>query len=74
MEMSRNTDQKRKESPYMEMSRDNDQKTAYISKEMQLHNHFVTFVHKNKSPLSATSILSRSPIAHNTTASLDKLA
>ena len=32
----------------------------------------MTFIHKNKSLLSATSILSRSPIAYNTTASLDK--
>ena len=40
---------------------------------MQLRNHFLTFFHKNKSLLSATSILSRSPMAHNTTISLDKL-
>ena len=46
-------------------------KHAYISNEMQLQNHFITFIHKNKSPLSATSILS--PMAYNTTASLDKL-
>ena len=40
---------------------------------MQLQNHSSTSFHKNKSPLSATIILSRSPMAHNTTASLDKL-
>ena len=28
MEMSRDIDQKRKESPYMELSRDNEQKTC----------------------------------------------
>ena len=48
-------------------------KDAYISIEMQLQNHSLTFIHKNKSLLSATSILSRSPMAYNTTASLDKL-
>ena len=46
---------------------------AYISNEMQLQNHSLTFIHKNKSVLSTTSILSRSPMAYNTTASLDKL-
>ena len=71
--MSRGNDQKRKESPYMEFSRDNDQKHAYISNEMQLQNHSLIFCHKNQSILSATSILSRSPMAYNTTASLDKL-
>ena len=48
-------------------------RNAYISNEMQLQNHSQTFIHKNKSLLSATSILSRSPMACNTTASLDKL-
>ena len=46
---------------------------AYISKEMQLQNHSSTFILKNKSLFSATSILSLSPMAYNTTASLDKL-
>ena len=45
----------------------------YISNEMQLQNHSLTFIHKNKSLVSATSILSRSSMAYNTTASLDKL-
>ena len=71
--MSGDNDQKRKYSPYMEMSRNNDQKHAYISNEIQLQNHFLTLIHKNKSLLSATSILSRSHMAYNTTASLDKL-
>ena len=66
-------DQKRKESPYMEMSRDNEQKHSYISNEMQLQRHFLTFVDTNKSLISATSFLSRSPMAYNITASLDKL-
>ena len=48
-------------------------KDAYISKEMQLQNHSLTFIHQNKSLVSATSILSRSPMAYNTTASLDNL-
>ena len=49
-------------------------KDAFINKEMQLQNHSLTFIHKNKSLLSATSFLSRSPKAYNTTASLDKLS
>ena len=40
---------------------------------MQLQNHSLTFFYKNKSLPSAASILSRSPMAYNTTASLDKL-
>ena len=46
---------------------------AYISYGMQLQNHSLTFFHKNKSLLSATSILSCSPMVYNTTASLDEL-
>ena len=49
------------------------EKHAYISYEMQLQNHSLTLIHKNKSLPSATSNLSRSPMAHNTTSSLDKL-
>ena len=55
------------------MLRDNDQKDAYMNNEMQHQNHCLTFFHKNKSILSATSILSCSPMAYNTTTSLDKL-
>ena len=40
---------------------------------MQFRSHSLIFIHKNKSLLSATSLLSRSPMAYNTTASLDKL-
>ena len=57
----------------MERSRDNDLKHAFISNEMQLQNHSLTFIQKGESLLSATSILSRSPMAHNITASLDRL-
>ena len=73
MELSRDNDEKRKESPYMEMSRVTDQKKMRISSEMQLQNHSLTFIHKNKSLLSATSFLSCSPMAYNTTASLENL-
>ena len=40
---------------------------------MLLQNHSLTFLHKNKSLLSATGLLSGSPMAYNTTVSLDKL-
>ena len=46
---------------------------AYMSNELQLQNLSSTFIHKNKSLFSATSILSRSPMSYNTTASLEKL-
>ena len=48
-------------------------KDAYVSKEMQLQNLSLAFLHKNESLPPATSILSRSPLAYNTTASLDHL-
>ena len=73
----------------MEVSRDNDRKgtnlliwkcdviriknDAYIRNELQIQNHSLTFIYKNKLFLSGTSILSRSLMAYNTTASLDKL-
>ena len=47
---------------------------AYIINELQLQNHSLTFIHRNKSLPLATSILSRSPMGYNTTASLDKLS
>ena len=47
--------------------------SASISKDIKLQTQSFTFIHKNKSLLSATSILSRSPMAYNTTASLDNL-
>ena len=71
--MSRDNLQKRKESPYMEMLPDNDQKHAYICDELQLQNISLTFIHKKISLFSATSILYHSPIAYNIPASLDKL-
>ena len=71
------------------MSRDNDpkgknllkckchvtmtKKDAYISIKMQFQIHSLTSILKNKSLLLATSILSRSAMAYNTTVSLDKL-
>ena len=48
-------------------------KDAFISNERLLQKHSLPFVDKNKSLHSATSIPSRSPMAYNTTASLDKL-
>ena len=86
--MSRDNNQKRMEAPCMKMSRDNAQKgknlliwkshvtmtkrDAYISNEMQLKIVLLLSFTK-KSLLSATSILSPSPMAYNTTGSLDKL-
>ena len=83
------TYQKKKDVPYMELSRERfekgknlliwkcsvtmPRKVAYISNGMQLQNQSLTFIHKNKSRLSATSILSHSNMVYNTTASLDKL-
>ena len=49
------------------------EKHAYISKEIKLQKHSLTLIHDNKSLPSATSKLSRSHMADNTTASLDKL-
>ena len=71
--MSCDKDQERKESPFMEKLRDNVQKHAYISKKIQLQSHSVTFIQNNKSLLSATSVLFRSPMAYNFTATLDNL-
>ena len=45
----------------------------YITNEMQLQKIFLTFIRKNKSIHSATTILSGSSKAYNTTDSLDKL-
>ena len=41
--MSRDNDQKRKESPYRELLRNKDKKDAHISNEKQLQNHSLTF-------------------------------
>ena len=69
MVMLRNNDRQKKESPYMVMLRNNVQKNTYISNKKQLQNHSLTFILKNNSLLSATSILSRSPMGYNTTES-----
>ena len=70
MEMSRDNDQKRKKIPYMEVSHDTDAyKAVNYSSQIFVQLSFS----KNNSLLSATSILSRSPMAYNTTASMDKL-
>ena len=70
MEVSRDNDQKRKKVPYLEVSRDTG---AYKSSELHFSNHCSTFNLKNQLASSATSILSRSPMAYNTTQTLDKL-
>ena len=46
---------------------------AYTNKKLQLQNQSSTLIQKNKSFPSATSFLSSSPVAYNTTASLGKL-
>ena len=89
--MSGDNDQKRKDTPYFEKSRNNDQKrkyslymerschmtmvknNAYMCNELQLQTQSSTFIHKNKSSLSATSLVHRSPMAYNTTVSLNTL-
>ena len=48
-------------------------KYAYLCTEMLLQNHSLSFIQKNKSRVSATSILSRSLIAYDTTVSLDQI-
>ena len=73
LEMSPYKDREGKESPDVELSRDKDKKNAYIKNDMQLQNHTLFFIHKNKLLPSANSILSRSPTAYNNTAFLDKL-
>ena len=73
----------------MEMSRDNAEKGRNLfirknhvtmTKKMCVYkyryaaqNRSLTIFHKNKTLLSATSILSRSPMAYNTTTAFDKL-
>ena len=48
-------------------------KEAYKSNSFQLLNGSLFFIVGNNSPLSATIVLSRSPMAYNTTASQDLL-
>ena len=71
--MSRDSAEKREESAYMEESRDNDQKRCVYKQRNAGQKNSLIFFHKNKSLLSDTSILSRSPMAYNTTASVYKL-
>ena len=46
-------------------------KVAYKSNELQLLNPSLSFIVRNNSILSATNILCRSPMAYNTTETLD---
>ena len=48
-------------------------KAPFLSNKVQLQNHPLTIFHKNKSFLSATSILCHSPVAYNNAAPLDKV-
>ena len=69
--MSRDNNQKRKECPYKEVSRDTGEyKAVTYSSQIIVQFSFS----KVNSLFSATSILSRSPMAYNTTETLDKLA
>ena len=54
-------------------SRDNGRKEAYIYTFSQLLNRSSTFIVKNRSLFSTTSVLSFSPMAHNIFVSLDNL-
>ena len=73
MKKSRDNDQKRKEAPYKGMSDDKDQQNANKSNKLQLQNHSLTFIAKNPSLPSATSVYSFSSMAHNTTTPLENL-
>ena len=73
MEMLRDKDQK-KNSHFLEGPRENHSKKACESNSFMLLNHLSSFrLSKNFSLVSATNMLSVSPIAYNATASLDKL-
>ena len=81
--MSRDIVQEKKKVPDLQIATEIDflrknhvtrtKKEAYISNKLQLQNLSSPFIHKNKSLLSTTSTLLPSPMAQNTTASLDKL-
>ena len=51
----------------------NAENVGLICNKLWLPSHFSIFVHKFFSTLSTTSFLSRSPMAHNTAASLDSI-
>ena len=73
MDMTRDNDRKRKDYPYMERSRDNDQRRCVNIKRIAAANFFFNFHTQKKLLLPAISILSRLPMAYNLTASLDDL-
>ena len=73
MERSRNNDRKKEKHLIWNCHVTMTKNDAYKSNEMHLRNHALNSIDKNKSLLSATSFLYRSPMAYNTTASLDKL-
>ena len=82
-ETSRDNVQKKKESPYMELSPGSShirkhhmtmtRKETYRSNNVHLQNHSLKFIDKNQSFLLATSVLFGTPVVYETTASLDKL-
>ena len=74
MVKSRDNAQKRKKSADMETSRKNDQKRSIYKQHFAAPKSFYLSFSKNKSLLSATSILSPQPkpMAHNCTASMNK--
>ena len=59
--------------PYMEMSRDNDRIRSVYKQQFTIRTHSLTFIQKSKSLLPASSVLSRSPMAYDTTASYYKV-
>ena len=71
--MSRDNDQRRKKNPYLEKSRENEQKICVYKSQNAAPKSFFIFHSQKKLLPSATSVLSRLPMAYNTTASLDKL-
>ena len=71
MEMTRDNDQKRREYPYMEVSRDTG---AYKSSDLQHSNHCSTLILKNQLASFSYQHSISSPMAYNTTETLDKLA
>ena len=62
MEISSDNGRNRQKTPYLERSHDNYQKEAYGSHSFQLLIHFLSFIVRNCSLLSATSVLSHSAI------------
>ena len=71
--MSRDNDPKGKNLPMWKCHVTMTKKDAYLSNKLLLQNHSLTFIHQNKPLPPATRFFSRSSIAYNTSASLDKL-